>query len=76
MLPYDHDRAAAFYVAKYITKEPLGWDLGGTWAPVDVPPVDGNAPVIDVASPAPSQPIEGHDASPDGLLHPCRQRTE
>jgi len=27
MLAYDPDRGAAYYVAKYITKEPLGWDV-------------------------------------------------
>jgi len=29
ILPYDGDLGAAFYVAKYITKEPLGWDIRG-----------------------------------------------
>ena len=29
ILPYDRERGAAFYIAKYITKEPLGWDVGG-----------------------------------------------
>lgn len=29
VLRYDNDRGAAYYVAKYITKEPLHWDLGG-----------------------------------------------
>jgi len=29
VLPYDPDRGAAYYVAKYITKEPLHWDIGG-----------------------------------------------
>ena len=29
VLPYDPDRGAAYYIAKYITKEPLGWDVGG-----------------------------------------------
>jgi len=27
VLPYDSERGAAYYVAKYITKEPLGWDI-------------------------------------------------
>lgn len=34
ILPYDRDLGAAFYVAKYITKEPLHWDLGGYTLPV------------------------------------------
>jgi len=54
VLPYDRDRGAAYYVAKYITKEPLGWDLGGTWTEVDVPPVRRDAPLIDRTPPTPS----------------------
>ena len=37
MLPYDSDRGAAYYIAKYITKEPLGWDLGGLVCEGDAP---------------------------------------
>ena len=45
VLPYDRERGAAYYVAKYITKEPLGWDVGGlSGTPVDVSPVHWDAP--------------------------------
>jgi len=33
-LPYDPTRGAAYYIAKYITKEPLHWDVGGHILPV------------------------------------------
>jgi len=29
VLPYNREKGATYYVAKYITKEPLHWDLGG-----------------------------------------------
>jgi len=46
VLPYDRERGAAYYVAKYITKEPLGWDLGALKEPgahVNVLPVARDA---------------------------------
>jgi len=46
VLPYNPRLGATHYVAKYITKEPLGWDLGGTWTPVDVSPVQRDASVV------------------------------
>jgi len=54
VLHYNRDRGAAYYVAKYITKEPLGWDLGGTWTEVDVLPVARDALLVPRGTSTPS----------------------
>lgn len=69
VLPYDRERGAAYYIAKYITKEPLGWDVGGLpRSSVNVLPVEGDVIRIQTRVTPPSQSVHEEDAAPDLFL--------